>query len=226
MTTGELVVFPSNRALLLRAHGMAETTLRRHLGALVQAGIIPRRDSPNEKQYAIRGGEGVEDAYGFALSPVLARSEQFERLAARAAADRRSFALSRGRVTIYRRDIVAMIEAITVAGGDCRDYRNRFAGFCYRPPRRATLASVATPSDPFGSWLIKLVSCWKASSKRRIRTVMLAIPERISKIQIQKPLLILNPLPKTGVGGGRLETCHSRWCGRPVPTSCSLIGAA
>lgn len=147
MTAGELVVFPSNRALSLRAHGMAETTLRRHLGALVHAGIILRRDSPNGKRYAIRGGEGFEDAYGFDLSPVLARAKEFERLAAEAAADRRSSALARGRVTIYRRDIAAMIAAITAAGGDCRDYQDRFADLCYRLPRRVTLASVAPLAD-------------------------------------------------------------------------------
>lgn len=34
-----LVVFPSNRALGERAHGMAESTLRRHLAVLVRSGL-------------------------------------------------------------------------------------------------------------------------------------------------------------------------------------------
>lgn len=143
MTARELVVFPSNRALALRAHGMAETTLRRHLGALVQAGLIVRRDSPNGKRYALRGGEGVEEAYGFDLSPVLARAEEFERLAAEAAAERRASTLARGRVTIYRRDIAKMIEAGSAAGADWRSYREAFAALCYRLPRRVTSTSVA-----------------------------------------------------------------------------------
>ena len=42
-----LVVFPSNAQLSLRTHGMAETTLRRHLAALVEAALLSRRDSPN-----------------------------------------------------------------------------------------------------------------------------------------------------------------------------------
>jgi len=52
--TGEddLVVFPSNQLLSLRAHGMPASTLRRHLAALVDAGLIIRRDSPNGKRYA------------------------------------------------------------------------------------------------------------------------------------------------------------------------------
>jgi replication initiation protein RepC len=38
-----LVVFPSNRQLALRAHGMSEVTLRRHLAALVDGGLIVRQ---------------------------------------------------------------------------------------------------------------------------------------------------------------------------------------
>lgn len=143
MVAGNLVVFPSNKALSLRAHGMAETTLRRHLGALVQAGLVVRRDSPNGKRYALRGGEGVEQAYGLDLSPVLARAEEFEHLAAEAAAERRASALARGRVTIYRRDIAKMIEAGAAAGAACQSYREAFAPLCYRLPRRVTAVSLA-----------------------------------------------------------------------------------
>ncbi|WP_204312818.1 helix-turn-helix domain-containing protein, partial [Escherichia coli] len=35
-----LVVFPSNAQLSVRAHGITETTLRRQLAALVDAGLI------------------------------------------------------------------------------------------------------------------------------------------------------------------------------------------
>src|ERR1700688_4541837 len=49
--TGEgLIVFPSNEQLSLRAHGMPATTLRRQLTALVDSGLIVRRDSPNGKR--------------------------------------------------------------------------------------------------------------------------------------------------------------------------------
>ncbi len=50
-----VVVFPSNRELSIRAHGMAPATLRRHLASLVEAGLIIRRDSPNGKRFARRG---------------------------------------------------------------------------------------------------------------------------------------------------------------------------
>ena len=79
--TGEddLIVFPSNDKLTLRAHGMPASTLRRHLAVLVDAGLIVRRDSPNGKRYARKGSAGeIELAFGFDLSPLVVRSEEFE----------------------------------------------------------------------------------------------------------------------------------------------------
>ena len=72
-----LIVFPSNAALSDRSHGMAESTLRRHLAALVRAGLVIRRDSPNGKRYATRGQGGQLDrVFGFDLRPLLVRSPE------------------------------------------------------------------------------------------------------------------------------------------------------
>ena len=77
-----IVVFPSNRELSIRAHGMAPATLRRHLACLVDAGLIIRRDSPNGKRYARRGQGGeIESAFGFDLTPLVARADEIENLA-------------------------------------------------------------------------------------------------------------------------------------------------
>ncbi|WP_112310392.1 plasmid replication protein RepC [Pseudogemmobacter bohemicus] len=71
------IVFPSNVALSQRAHGMAESTLRRHIAALIAAGLILRHDSPNGKRYAIRNrGEGLDRAFGFDLSPLPRRAAE------------------------------------------------------------------------------------------------------------------------------------------------------
>ncbi len=109
--TGEgLVVFPSNAQLSLRAHGMAPTTLRRQLSALVDSGLIVRRDSPNGKRYARKGREGeIEMAFGFDLSPLVVRAEQFEAWAEEVRAEERALKLVRERITICRRDIAKMI---------------------------------------------------------------------------------------------------------------------
>ena len=70
-----LIVFPSNATLSNRAHGMPESTLRRHLATLVQSGLILRRDSPNGKRYARRGASGqIDRAFGFDLRPLALRA--------------------------------------------------------------------------------------------------------------------------------------------------------
>src|ERR1700688_1119315 len=77
-----LIVFPSNQQLALRAHGMAPATLRRHLAALVDCGLILRRDSPNGKRYARKGKGGeIALAFGFDLAPLVVRAEEFEGMA-------------------------------------------------------------------------------------------------------------------------------------------------
>jgi replication initiation protein RepC len=113
----KLVVFPSNEQLSLRAHGMAPATLRRHLAALVDAGLIVRRDSPNGKRYARRGGDGeIHTAFGFDLSPLVARADEIERAAAAVEAEQQAVRLVRERITLCRRDIVKMIAAAVEEG--------------------------------------------------------------------------------------------------------------
>jgi replication initiation protein RepC len=94
----------------LRAHGMPASTLRRHLAVLVDAGLIVRRDSPNGKRYARKDGTGeIELAFGFDLSPLVVRSEEFESLAAAVETEARALKLVRERITLCRRDIAKMI---------------------------------------------------------------------------------------------------------------------
>jgi replication initiation protein RepC len=112
-----LVVFPSNNQLSIRAHGIAGTTLRRHLGLLVDAGLIQRRDSPNGKRYAhrSRGGE-IEDAFGFSLAPLLARAGQLAGLAQQVAEERLRFKRAKEALTLCRRDVRKLISAAMEEG--------------------------------------------------------------------------------------------------------------
>ena len=116
--TGEgLIVFPSNCQLGLRAHGMAQATLRRHLAVLVDSGIIIRRDSPNGKRYARKGRAGdIEKAFGFDLSAIVARSEEFAAKAEEVRAAERAVKHAKERITLCRRDIAKMI-ATGIEGG-------------------------------------------------------------------------------------------------------------
>jgi replication initiation protein RepC len=153
LTGDGLIVFPSNEQLARRAHGMPPSTLRRHLGVLVDAGLIIRRDSPNGKRYARKGRDGtVELAFGFDLGPLIARAEEFDRLAAEIAAADRAVKLARERITICRRDIAKMIatgmeEGVpTRPGGqgptDWSEVHLLFLGILARVPRTATLAQL------------------------------------------------------------------------------------
>ena len=115
----QLVVFPSNAQLILRAHGMAGATLRRHLAMLVDAGLIIRKDSANGKRYARKNGAGeIENAFGFDLSPILARSEELALVAQKVVAARAAFRKAKENLTICRRDVRKLISAAMEEGAD------------------------------------------------------------------------------------------------------------
>ncbi|QND61706.1 plasmid replication protein RepC [Mesorhizobium huakuii] len=141
----DLIVFPSNAQLSLRAHGMPEPTVRRHLAALVDCGLIIRRDSPNGKRYARKGRGGeIEEAFGFSLAPLLARAHEFEAAAERVRADNRALRLMRERITLHRRDIHKLIEAAVDEDvpGDWGGLWKRFRGVVEAIPRRACIAEL------------------------------------------------------------------------------------
>ena len=109
--TNSLIVFPSNKQLSLRAHGMADATLRRHLAALVDAGFVTRQDSPNGKRYARRNKAGdVKLAFGFCLTPLLARKDEIEAAAEQVKADKTLLRELREQLTLLRRDITKTLE--------------------------------------------------------------------------------------------------------------------
>jgi replication initiation protein RepC len=126
----DLVVFPSNRQLGQRAHGMAPATLWRHLTALVQAGLIIRRDSPNGKRYARRDASGQErfsDAFGFDLTPLVARAPEFEAMAEEVRAAQKKRYLTKERISLMRRDVSKSIALglDECLSGDWESYRQR-----------------------------------------------------------------------------------------------------
>lgn len=110
--SGELVVFPSNAELSLRSRGMAEATLRRHLAALSDAGLLMRRDSPNGKRYCRRNDNGaIESAFGFDLAPLALMATRIFEAADIVQAEARAAHRLRGEITIHLRDISKVLEA-------------------------------------------------------------------------------------------------------------------
>jgi replication initiation protein RepC len=140
-----LMVFPSNAQLSLRAHGMADSTLRRNLAELVNCGLIVRRDSPNGKRFARKGqGGAVEEAFGFSLAPLLTRAAEFQRAAEQVRAECRALKLMRERITLHRRDIHKLVEAAIeeAAPGDWGAIWRRFRAIVETIPRRAVLSEL------------------------------------------------------------------------------------
>ncbi len=134
-----LIVFPSNAQLSLRSHGMAEQTIRRHISALIDAGLLSRHDSANGKRFARRSRAGeIDEAFGFSLAPLLARAEEIERLAAEVEAERIHLSRLRERLTICRRDVAKLIAAAIEEGapGDWEAAHAEFRGIFAALPRK------------------------------------------------------------------------------------------
>jgi len=146
---GSLVVWPSNEHLKARANGMSPATLRRHLANLVMCGLIIRRDSPNGKRFARKGQGGlIEQAYGFDLSPIVARAEEFRELADAIKAEKHAFKVAKERLSLCRRDVVKLIETGVEEGvpGNWEAFRTRYRLLIDDLPRtvaRQTLESVS-----------------------------------------------------------------------------------
>ena len=146
----DLIVFPSNAQLTHRANGIGGSTLRRSLAALVEAGLVSRKDSPNGKRYARKDGDGsIEEAYGFDLAPLLARSEELAGMAQDVAAERRRFLIAKERVSLCRRDIRKLITAAIEEGaaGDWAHAEDTFVALVARIPRSPSLKELLAIAD-------------------------------------------------------------------------------
>jgi len=143
-TGATLIVFPSNAALAERTHGMAEATLRRHLAALIHAGLIVRHDSPNGKRYARRGAGGaVETAFGFDLRPLLTRGPEISEAAVQARAEATRLRLLRERAVLALRDVGKL-----VAWGDMEaDFAARLVPLQRAVRRRMDFREAAALAD-------------------------------------------------------------------------------
>ncbi|MEH3062379.1 MAG: plasmid replication protein RepC [Methylobacterium radiotolerans] len=146
-----LVVFPSNRELSLRSHGPSPATLRRALAQLVAAGLVIRRDSPNGKRYARRDGAGaIARAFGFDLTPLVARAGEFAALAraVRAAARRRL--LLREEIALHRRDLSKILALAAESGwhGPWAALADRFAACGGMPGRTAGEPHLHAAAEP------------------------------------------------------------------------------
>lgn len=137
-----LVVFPSNKLLSLRAHGMPESTLRRHLATLVEAGIIERKDSPTRKRYAHKDREGaVELAFGFSFTPLISRAKEITAAAEHILDAQNAQKRLRDEVSVVRRGIMATFDEIAPEArfGEIGNLYAGFRSIVDAIPRRASM---------------------------------------------------------------------------------------
>ncbi len=210
-----IVVFPSNKELSIRAHGMAPATLRRHLACLVDAGLIIRRDSPNGKRFARRGQGGtIEDAFGFDLTPLVARAEEIENLAEEVRAENRAMALLREKITLTRRDIAKMIATGIEEGvrGDWEGFHLRFATLSGRYARnllRFDLEALASELGALAGEIRKLL-------ENHVKPQNMSGNESQSERHIQNQTTNIFDLePSLREGGGEPPGFHDQNPGAP-----------
>jgi replication initiation protein RepC len=182
-----IIVFPSNKELSIRAHGMAPATLRRHIAVLVEAGLIIRRDSPNGKRFARRGQGGeIADAFGFDLTPLIARAAEIENLAEEIRAENRAMALLREKITLVRRDIAKMIETALEEGvpGDWEARHGDYQALATRQSRKMPRTDLEALAKELGALAAEINNALENHLKRQNMTANESQAERHIQNQI------------------------------------------
>ena len=113
---GRPIVWPS-ASLQQEALGLSPTQGKALNRALIDAGLITMKDSPNGKRYGRRDAQKrIVEAYGFDLSPLAARHAEFACLAEEAKAERAEMGRLRRRATIARNGITQILETAAEYG--------------------------------------------------------------------------------------------------------------
>ena len=210
LTGADLIVFPSNDRLALRAKGMALTTMRRYLALLVDAGIIIRRDSPNGKRFARKAAGGsISQAFGFDLAPIVARAAEFKTLAKEVQADRLAIRYARERVSLARRDIVKIIATgleedvpISLAGqgpSTWEGFHALYRTIVARIPRAGALADIGPIAEELTALAQRLLNVLET----HIKTMKLDANERQSGHHIQNSSTKIFPELEPSLREGR-----------------------
>lgn len=97
--------------------GLSPTQVKGINRALIEAGLITMKDSPNGKRHGRRDRQGrITEAYGFDLSPIAVRHAEFVRVAEEARAERAEMSRLRRRATIARNGITQILETAAEYG--------------------------------------------------------------------------------------------------------------
>jgi replication initiation protein RepC len=100
-----LICYASNVSICTRANGMDESSLRRHIRRLVDAGLVSRNDSATGKRFPLKRNGKVEAAYGIDLRPAFENSGRIIEMARKVEEDAELKRMIRSETFALRRRI-------------------------------------------------------------------------------------------------------------------------
>src|SRR5208282_1193438 len=170
------------------------------------------RDSPNGKRFARKGRGGtIEMAFGFELSPLVARAEEFEAWAEDVQAEERALRLVRERITLCRRDIAKMIATGIEEGvptrregqgpGSWQELHSAFRAVVEGLPRSATRPQIEEAAEA----LSQLADDIRILLETQVKTTNMNANESRNERHIHnsnpKPLIVLEPASERSGAG-------------------------
>lgn len=141
------MVFASNETLVLRAQGLHERSLRRHIAALRSVGLLERCDSANRKRYTCHDPvAGQMLRFGLDLSPLFARIAELRALAetAKAEAQQLSYLKRKLRVAAQR---VLMLEPLNPLAREAANAARRQLSVAELQQRLAALPELSEAAE-------------------------------------------------------------------------------
>ncbi len=186
------IVWASN-AYLMEQTGFSLSALKRNARRLAEIGVIAFKDSPNGKRWGHRDTDGVIiEAYGFDLSPLAARAEEFAQLHAELQAERELCQRLKRQITVARRMIRARIEAGLSGAltGPWTRLASLFEDLLARLPRRNTASETL---EHLLAWFRELQEHVEATYLKAVRAddVVENTPEATE--QVTKKTQEMNP---------------------------------
>lgn len=186
------IVWASN-AYLMEQTGFSLSALKRHARRLAEAGVISFKDSPNGKRWGHRNEEGhIIEAYGFDLSPLSARAEEFEQLHIEIQAERALCQRLKRQITVSRRMIRARIEAALSGAlkGPWAQLTTLFEELLARLPRRHTASETL---ERLMDWFRELQERVEAAYLKAVRVDEVVENTSETAEQVSKKTQEMNP---------------------------------
>ena len=159
------IAWPSNDMLgeeLQRSRTVVQGLIR----AAVKAGLVHMRDSGNGKRYGYRGDAGeIVEAFGFDLSPLAVRWDEFADLAAARGLEQAQRRHLRRKVGEIRREIRTVCADALERDFEGYDWEAAIARASGRLPRTPSLAELIALEIEFGSLLAAVDKAWTVARK-------------------------------------------------------------